>query len=179
MQRLMTLDPGLRLGADGADEVKAHAFFEGIEWDKVTTSQAAFIPQLSDPESTDYFDPRGVLPQNFHDDEPIAGPSQPLANTPAVTSPLAPSPSLPVAIAPGRDISTPGSDDFGSFSFKNLPVLKQANDDVIRKLKTDQMAPLTHTLAEPATLHSRKRSISQRLKQPPREERTIEPKQRS
>ena len=58
-----------------------------------------------------------------------------------------------------------GSDDFGSFSFKNLPVLKQANDDVIRKLRTDQMTPITHALTEPASFHQRKRSVS-RFKKP-------------
>jgi serine/threonine-protein kinase RIM15 len=168
MQRLMTLDPIQRLGANGAEEVKAHPFFEGIEWDKVTTSEAAFIPQISDPESTDYFDPRGVVAQSFHDEEPVALSNQITASdSPVLEMSPAPSPSLPVAIGMGRDVSTTSSDDFGSFSFKNLPVLKQANDDVIRKLKTDQMAPLTHTLGEPAALQSRKRSLSQRLKKPP------------
>ena len=33
MARLMILDPSARLGAQGADEVKAHPFFEGIIWD--------------------------------------------------------------------------------------------------------------------------------------------------
>ena len=48
MQRLMTLDPTKRLGANGAFEVKARPFFVlGIDWDKVTTTEAAFIPQVS------------------------------------------------------------------------------------------------------------------------------------
>jgi hypothetical protein len=71
MKRLLTLDPNERLGSGGAEEVKAHAFFAGIDWDKVTASEAAFIPQVTDPESTDYFDPRGAIPQLFHDDELI------------------------------------------------------------------------------------------------------------
>ena len=35
MQKLLTIDTSRRLGANGADEVKAHRWFNGIEWDKV------------------------------------------------------------------------------------------------------------------------------------------------
>ncbi|KAH7931239.1 RIM15, signal transduction response regulator [Leucogyrophana mollusca] len=162
MQRLMTIDIGSRLGANGAEEVKSHPFFDGVEWDKVTSTEAAFIPQVSDPESTDYFDPRGAIPQLFHDEDiavsnPLESPAiKPLLSTTAI-------PPLPT-----RDVApSPAGDDFGSFSFKNLPVLKQANDDVIRKLKTDQLAPIAHTLSDPTSMHTRRRSISQRIKKPP------------
>ncbi|KAJ7684022.1 hypothetical protein B0H17DRAFT_1073288 [Mycena rosella] len=177
MRSLMTLDPALRLGVNGANEVKSHPFFDGIEWDKVTSTEAAFIPQVSDPESTDYFDPRGAIPQLFHDEDQIAV-GQSALNSPIADSSMPP-PTVPVAIPGARDTSSAsGSDDFGSFSFKNLPILKQANDDVIRKLKTDQMAPLTHTLSEPAGpgFHSRKRSVSHRFKKPPSVVTTIDPK---
>ena len=109
-----------------------------VEWDKVTTSEAAFIPNIADPESTDYFDLRGAAPQLFHDEETLAvGES---AATPGINA-FGASSTATVAPIPvtARDSSSPPPDDFGSFSFKNLPVLKQANDDVIRKLKTDQM----------------------------------------
>ncbi|KAF8165464.1 hypothetical protein B0H34DRAFT_689303 [Crassisporium funariophilum] len=167
MKELMTLDPNERLGSGGADEVKAHPFFAGIDWEKVTTTEAAFIPQVSDPESTDYFDPRGAIPQLFHDDDQVA-----LQNASGHGSPVAgssmPPPSMPMPIAGREGPLSGGSDDFGSFSFKNLPVLKQANDDMIRKLKTDQMTPITHALTEPGNFHhQRKRSVSQRLKKPP------------
>ncbi|KAJ7068423.1 hypothetical protein C8F01DRAFT_1118156 [Mycena amicta] len=178
MARLMTLDPTTRLGVHGADEVKAHPFFEGIDWNQVTTTEAAFIPQITDPESTDYFDPRGAIPQLFHDDDQIA------VGQSALNSPLAtidssmPPPAVPVPIPGAREpVNTPGSDgDFGSFSYKNYPVLKQANDDVIRKLKTDQMTPLAHALSEPSGMHSRKRSVSHRFKKPPSVVTTIDPK---
>ncbi|EGN93017.1 RIM15, response regulator receiver [Serpula lacrymans var. lacrymans S7.3] len=165
MQRLMTIDVGTRLGANGAEEVRAHPFFEGIEWDKVTTTEAAFIPQVTDPESTDYFDPRGAIPQLFHDDDQLALSSQSATDSPNLTA--LPS-AHPIPVANNRDAaSSPAGDDFGSFSFKNLPILKQANDDVIRKLKTDQLVPMTHTLSDPTNMHSRKRSVSQRIKKPP------------
>lgn len=165
MKKLMTVDTSKRLGANGAEEVKAHPWFNGIEWDKVAKSEAAFIPQITDPESTDYFDLRGATPQLFHDDEAI--PVGQSATTPGISS--FPSTSIsPIPIAT-HESSSPSSDDFGSFSFKNLPVLKQANDDVIRKMKTDQMAPMVHTLSEPAHIGGRphRRSVSQRVKKPP------------
>jgi serine/threonine-protein kinase RIM15 len=59
MQRLMTLDVSQRLGANGANEVKAHPFFQGIEWNRLATSEVAFTPQISDPKSTKYSDQRG------------------------------------------------------------------------------------------------------------------------
>ncbi|TEB30177.1 hypothetical protein FA13DRAFT_1859051 [Coprinellus micaceus] len=172
MQSLMTLDPTERLGSQGAAEVKVHTFFHGIEWDKVTTTEAAFIPQVSDPESTDYFDPRGAIPQLFQDDDDLVAVTS-RTDSPA-NVPLVPhSQPLPIKEPPHSG----GSDDFGSFSFKNLPVLKQANDDVIRKLKTDQMAPITQALTEPANFHhTRKRSVSQRFKKPPNVVTSMDPK---
>ena len=172
MQSLMTLDPTERLGSQGAAEVKVHTFFHGIDWDKVTTTEAAFIPQVSDPESTDYFDPRGAIPQLFQDDDDLVAVTS-RTDSPA-NVPLVPhSQPLPIKEPPHSG----GSDDFGSFSFKNLPVLKQANDDVIRKLKTDQMVPITQTLTEPANFHhTRKRSVSQRFKKPPNVVTSMDPK---
>ncbi|KII95252.1 hypothetical protein PLICRDRAFT_661227 [Plicaturopsis crispa FD-325 SS-3] len=170
MQRLMTIDPSQRLGVNGAEEVMAHPFFDGIEWDKVTSTEAAFIPQVTDPESTDYFDPRGAIPQLFHDDDQVAIAGQPVSDSPGPgPSPTIPSATLPLPIQQIREPVplSPASDDFGSFSFKNLPVLKQANDDMIRKLRTDQLAPMTHTLTEPTGMHVRRRSISHRSKKPP------------
>ena len=165
MQALMTIEPGERLGSRGADEVKAHPFFQGIDWDNITKTEAAFIPQVSDPESTDYFDPRGAIPQLFQDDEDlVAVRTESPAGIP-LTQPV------PIKEPPNSG----GSDDFGSFSFKNLPVLKQANDDVIRKLKTDQMAPITQALAEPVSYHQRKRSVS-RIKKPPNVVTSMDPK---
>lgn len=167
LQRLLTLDPTQRLGANGAEEVKAHPFFAGIDWNAVTTTEAAFIPQVTDPESTDYFDPRGAVLQLFNEDEQAqsaaAFSDSPLTGAEVL---LPATQSAPVPITGREATSTPSDDDFGSFSFKNLPVLKQANDDVIRKLRTDQLQPLTHTLSEPTTLHSRRKSISSRIKKP-------------
>jgi serine/threonine-protein kinase RIM15 len=177
MQRLLTVDASQRLGANGAEEVKAHPFFKGIEWDKVTTKKAAFIPQIDDPESTDYFDPRGAVPQLFRDDEQVALCNQPISDSPkSMLSPMVLS-TTSVSVGNCREIPTPPSgDDFGSFSFKNLPVLKQANDDVIRKLKTDQMVPMAQNLSEPHNANARRKSISLRIKKPPNVTTAVESK---
>ncbi|KAI0638068.1 hypothetical protein C8Q77DRAFT_1047205 [Trametes polyzona] len=168
MQRLMTLDPTKRLGANGAEEVKAHPFFAGIDWDKVTTTEAAFIPQVTDPESTDYFDPRGAVLQLFSDSEQPSLTQQFGTDSPGqgTGSPDVQPASAPLSVS-REATASPSDDDFGSFSFKNLPVLKQANEDMIRKMKTDQLAPITHALSEPSNIHSRRRSISNRVKKPP------------
>lgn len=164
MERLLIVDPIRRLGANGADEVKVHPWFADIEWDKVTTTEAAFIPQVTDPESTDYFDPRGAILQLFEDDQPVLTAQSPLQQN-CINIDVAHSEAVPVPR--GRDAATtPADDEFGAFSFKNYPVLKQANDDVIRKLRTDQMAPITHTLSESGAAHTRKRSMSTRKKVP-------------
>lgn len=165
MQRLMTLDPNQRLGANGAHEVKRHPFFAGIDWDKVTSTEAAFIPQVTDPESTDYFDPRGAVLQLFHDDEQQSVAGQETTDSPAA-APGATLHSTNIPVPLGRDTASPSDDEFGSFSFKNLPVLKQANDDVIRKLKTDQLTPISLSLAEPTSAHARRKSISTKAKKP-------------
>lgn len=163
MKRLLNVDASQRLGVNGAAEVKAHPFFNGVEWDKVSTSEPAFVPQVSDPESTDYFDLRGATQQLFHEDDPITiGQS---AATPGILA-FGGTTTGPIPIE--RDHSGSPIDDFGSFSFKNLPVLKQANDDVIKKMKTDQMAPMVHTLSEPAQIGKpHRRSVSQRIRKPP------------
>ncbi|KIY67931.1 hypothetical protein CYLTODRAFT_490178 [Cylindrobasidium torrendii FP15055 ss-10] len=162
MARLMQTTPARRLGINGAEEVKSHPWFDDVAWDQVTATEAAFIPQVTDPESTDYFDPRGAIPQLFHDDDSMLAGTSPVADS-AMPPPSATTHGL-------RDLSstiTSPADDFGSFSFKNLPVLKQANDDVIRKLKTDQMVPLTHAISEGSGLHNRRRSLSTKAKKAP------------
>lgn len=134
MDRLMCSDPAQRLGAQGADEVKAHSFFEGIDFATLTSTEAVFVPNAADPESTDYFDPRGANTLPDQEDPAVAAPqATPPASGPSATS----DPAL------AADQPEP-SNDFGAFNFKNLPVLKQANDDVIRRIRSDSIAALGH-----------------------------------
>lgn len=58
---LLTPDPDQRLGAKGAEEVKAHPFFRNINWQSLVRrerSQAPFVPQLEHLYDTSYFKER-------------------------------------------------------------------------------------------------------------------------
>ncbi|XP_073000877.1 uncharacterized protein [Typha latifolia] len=45
-----------RLGTKGADEIKAHQWFTGTEWDKLYEMEAAFIPEVMDELDTQNFE---------------------------------------------------------------------------------------------------------------------------
>ncbi|KAL5066906.1 hypothetical protein RYX36_017793 [Vicia faba] len=45
-----------RLGVKGADEIKAHAWFKGVEWDKLYQMEAAFMPEVNDELDTQNFE---------------------------------------------------------------------------------------------------------------------------
>ncbi|TIB00251.1 hypothetical protein E3P94_01827 [Wallemia ichthyophaga] len=166
MERLLCSDPQKRLGANGAWEVKSHPFFADIDWEKLMTMEAAFIPDATNPEDTDYFDPRGALNDDFSAQIEALNKAadqqfEPAPSTPPINFPQ--SPSIPIEGANPSETATPGPgtpisetssalftnssnrgrthDDFGPFSFKNLPVLKQANDEVIRKMRNEFMGP--------------------------------------
>lgn len=149
MNRLICTDPQKRLGVNGADEVKRHPFFKDIDWPTVCSAEAPFVPQIQDPESTDYFDSRGAAGQVFTDDDAVVPPAP--VPPPAGHPLLGMAASEPNMEAQGNRLSQRGrsetapplQDDFGAFQFKNLPVLKQANDDVIKKFKGEQM--LSHS----------------------------------
>lgn len=174
MNKLMCLDPRERLGsnkegkfADGGEEIRAHPWFADINWDTMRDDEASFIPNSENPEDTEYFDARGATMQNFaHEFEDQA--TSP-AHTPGADYPERPHDALsrvrsqvnavkrnlmPLHIPPhvrdarSRRLSEPViADDFGSFQFKNLPVLEKANKDVIQKLRNDAMQAQAKTAA--------------------------------
>ncbi|KAK9281594.1 hypothetical protein L1049_004497 [Liquidambar formosana] len=45
-----------RLGSKGANEIKAHPWFKGIEWDKLYQMDAAFVPEVNDELDTQNFE---------------------------------------------------------------------------------------------------------------------------
>ncbi|XP_047311462.1 serine/threonine-protein kinase 38-like [Impatiens glandulifera] len=45
-----------RLGANGADEIKIHTWFEGIDWDNLYEMEAAFLPEVNDELDTQNFE---------------------------------------------------------------------------------------------------------------------------
>ena len=160
--RLMCYDPNTRLGARGADEVKQHPFFDGIDWESLTSTEPEWIPKVSDPESTDYFDSRGAVHLVQEDDAAAAN----LVRSQRPALGLEPSPTTNKRMSEViEDIHN--QDDFGAFNFKNLPVLKQVNDDMVRKLRLDSMATMSQTLEGTAPLPSarRPRSLSTKIRE--------------
>jgi serine/threonine-protein kinase RIM15 len=55
IKKLLVLDPKERLGTNGADEIKRHPFFKGINWDKLRTQQAPIIPEHKNEIDTSNF----------------------------------------------------------------------------------------------------------------------------
>ncbi|CAA6667435.1 unnamed protein product [Spirodela intermedia] len=55
IERLLIQDPDLRLGANGASEVKAHPFFRTVDWGNLALQKAAFIPNPDSADDTSYF----------------------------------------------------------------------------------------------------------------------------
>ncbi|KAH8820308.1 putative Serine/threonine-protein kinase cek1 [Xylogone sp. PMI_703] len=167
MNKLLCLDPRERLGANvddkfssGGEEIRKHPWFADIHWDKLLEDEAQFVPAPENPEDTEYFDSRGATLQSFAEeleDNTSNG------GTPSTDYPDRPHDALsrvrsqvnsikrglmPLHIPPhvhrdmkSRRLSEPViADDFGTFSFKNLPVLEKANKDVIQKLRAEAMA---------------------------------------
>lgn len=173
MERLMCMDQTTRLGANGAEEVKSHPWFEDINWSTLLEEEPSFIPAPAHPEDTDYFDSRGANLKTFEEFEEQGQPSP--APTPGADYPDRPHDaisrvkregsgkrnlvplSIPAHVREGsgrnRRLSEPvGPDDFGSFAFKNLPVLEKANKDVIQRLKTEAMkTPSGSTASSPSS----------------------------
>ncbi|KAE8214196.1 hypothetical protein CF327_g2370 [Tilletia walkeri] len=162
MERLMCTDPQQRLGAKGANEVKAHPFFEGIDWNNVAAGEGPFVPQVTDPESTDYFDLRGAAFQEFTDEEVRITSTREFANALQRNSRFLETTRPPQRKRGTLPLQTPVDqtvDEFGSFSFKNLPVLKQANDEILRKMRGDQLPPNAQA-PDIVSIHARHRSLS-------------------
>jgi protein-serine/threonine kinase len=48
-------DPENRLGRNGSEEIKAHPFFYGINWDQIRHERSPHVPQLKSITDTSYF----------------------------------------------------------------------------------------------------------------------------
>jgi serine/threonine kinase 38 len=50
-------DADTRLGRNGVEEIKAHPFFDDIDWDSLRGQKAPYIPSVSSEISNENFDP--------------------------------------------------------------------------------------------------------------------------
>ncbi|KHJ36189.1 putative serine threonine-protein kinase ppk18 [Erysiphe necator] len=167
IDKLLCIDPRQRLGANsndefecGGDEVQAHPWFRGVAWDKLLEDEAQFVPAPQNPEDTEYFDSRGAILQSFageiedqaspeassiiskYHDRPHDALSRVRSHVNLIKRNM-----MPLHIPPhvrdlkSRRLSEPAvTDDFGNFTFKNLPVLERANKNVIQKLRAEALA---------------------------------------
>ena len=60
-------NPKDRLGLKGAEEIKKHPFFRGVDWDNIRNIKAPFIPKLKSEYDTSYF-------ENYEAKEPFYPP---------------------------------------------------------------------------------------------------------
>ncbi len=49
-------DADSRLGRNGGEEIKAHPFFDGLDWDKLRDMTPSYIPQITSEVSNENFD---------------------------------------------------------------------------------------------------------------------------
>ena len=164
MSKLMTIEPKTRLGSNinelhssAGAEIRAHPWFNGINWETLLEDQAQFIPAPQNPEDTEYFDARGATLQTFNEEmedqntSPALNPGGDYQERPhdALSRVRTQVNSMkrglmPLHIPPhvretrNRRLSEPmGGDDFGNFTFKNLTVLEKANKDLLQKMRTE------------------------------------------
>lgn len=164
MNKLMAMNPRERIGANleekypnGGTEIRNHPWFADINWDTLLEDKAQFVPNLENPEDTEYFDARGATLQAFTEEDE-SSPQPPVTTGSYIDRPhdalykvrsqvnSIKRPLMPLHIPPhvresrSRRLSEPSlADDFGNFAFKNLPMLEKANKDVIQKLRQEAL----------------------------------------
>lgn len=63
LKKLVT-DSETRLGRNGAEEIKKHPFFEGLDWENIRKMRSPYIPSVTSDISTENFD-------KFEEEEPF------------------------------------------------------------------------------------------------------------
>lgn len=161
IKKLLCMNPENRLGVNGAQEIKDHPYFKGIDWDELYNVAGSFVPVVDDPESTDYFESRGAALHDFPSDSSDSDAddsmdsknehrslSTQINSTTALGSPSTiNSPNskhlslaIPVHMRERRPSKlNDNSGEFGSFQFRNLPALDKANKDIINRIKAEHM----------------------------------------
>ncbi|KAL3229818.1 Serine/threonine-protein kinase RIM15 [Nakaseomyces bracarensis] len=69
IKKFLIKDPSKRLGANGPEEIKEQAYFKDVNWSQVYHETASFVPNVEDPEDTDYFELRGATLEDFGGDD--------------------------------------------------------------------------------------------------------------
>ena len=69
IEKLLHATPSRRLGANGAEEVKQHPFFDGLDWDTLLETKLMFQPEVDDEYDTGYFIAHGTLSMSMGGEE--------------------------------------------------------------------------------------------------------------
>lgn len=162
MERLLTLDPEQRLGRNGPEEVRQHPFFKDLDWDKLFTESPSFVPQPMNEEDTDYFDARGATMMMEQQDNLQNLVLEEIKRAQAIINEQDPD---KIALVDGNSAQTgetANTDhsqqvsfddvDFGTFVYKNLPVLEKANEDAIRKIRHERIVANTSSSSSSASM---------------------------
>ncbi|XP_074557254.1 putative serine/threonine protein kinase IRE [Curcuma longa] len=151
IDKLLIQSPSQRLGATGAGEVKAHPFFDSINWDMLALQKVSFIPSPEGEEDTSYFASRH---QWSRSNEPLLAASHDFDDGSDTCSMSCGS--SPHSSSQDEDGDECGSmADFGpslsvkysfsNFSFKNLSQLASINYDLITKCSSSkESAEVSH-----------------------------------
>ncbi|KAL0857350.1 hypothetical protein Bca101_062504 [Brassica carinata] len=148
IDRFLTEDPHLRLGARGAAEVKQHIFFKDINWDTLARQKAAFVPASESAIDTSYFRsryswntsdeqffPSGEV-EDYSDADSLSGSSGCSSNRHDEEG--------EVEERDGQaefESGVPVDYSFSNFSFKNLSQLASINYDLLSKGWKDEPQP--------------------------------------
>jgi CheY-like chemotaxis protein len=140
MERLMCSSIEKRLGHRGADEVKKHPWFADVDWNALATVEASFVPKPANAEDTEYFDDRGAADQSLTDSELKSANTEAKGNgSPQAKTTTSPPDAKPAANTSPQDPALDeATADFGEFVYKNLTALEKANNDLVRKLRSDK-----------------------------------------
>ncbi|KAI8826995.1 uncharacterized protein EV422DRAFT_490988 [Fimicolochytrium jonesii] len=160
MESLMCQDIETRLGTRGAKEVKRHPFFKELNWETLAGEEAAFVPKLKGAEDTDYFDDRGAkdisiaevkeseeLVKTARSETPVDEGSKSFSSSalkpPTECSDIHPIADTSMNASSCRSIDSESreenSADFGEFVYKNLQLLEKANNDLVRKIRSESI----------------------------------------
>lgn len=144
VDKLLIQNPSQRLGATGAGEVKAHPFFESINWDMLALQKAAFIPSTEGEEDTSYFASRHqwsrsnelLFAASHEYDDGSDTCSMSCGSSPHSSSQDEDGDECGCMADFGPSLSVKYS--FSNFSFKNLSQLASINYDLITKCSSSK-----------------------------------------
>nr|VDC77215.1 unnamed protein product [Brassica rapa] len=161
IDRFLTEDPHLRLGARGAAEVKQHSFFKDINWDTLARQKAAFVPASESAIDTSYFRsryswntsdeqffPSGEV-EDYSDADSLSGSSGCSSNRHEEGevnnfTKMDQNGGTQVEESDGQaefESGVPVDYSFSNFSFKNLSQLASINYDLLSKGWKDEPQP--------------------------------------